>query len=534
MNYSDVKRNIWGNSVSNYIRTAIGMTVGLLTFRMLYQGLSREQFGFWSLLWSVFGYGTLLDFGLGFSAQKRVAELSVNQEWDKLSRVLSTILSFYMGVAVVIAGSVLVGSPRIIHWFGVSDGNTAEFRNVLVVFFVGIGLAFPMGIFQEILRGQQRIRLANNLISAAMILRLGFVAAAFRFHWSFMAVMWIALFFALAPDFLAGYLALRRMPDVRLHPRLFSLGMVRETMQFSLFAYLSTATNNVLGKTDQLVLGATLSVGSVAVYQAGSRIAEVFSQFTKQVQDTLSPAAAHLHATGDRDSLRDLLINSLRWSVLLATPLYLLCAFYLGELLEFLTGDHAIEREAFLVGQVLLAWFYTTILTHSVSKRIFMMCGHERRLMWLGLAEAAANLVLSVVLILTFRSVIAVAVGSLIPTLCLGWGWLWPWMAREAGITPWKLFNRTVAPSLVACLPMLVVLVVLRFVVLAPGGSALGAMFIESTLAGLVALAGLWRCALASEERIQLLRKLPYFKHTFSPSLPMISADGSETFRATL
>lgn len=507
MNYSEVKRNIWSNSVSNYIRTVVGMVVGLLTFRMLYQALGKEQFGFWSLLWSVFGYGVLLDFGFGFAAQKRVAELSVKQDWDQLSRVLSTILFFYVGVAALVAVVVLFGSAHIIGWFGVSPENTEEFRRVLVVFFVGIGLAFPMGIFPEILRGQQRIRLANNLISVAMVLRLGFIGCAIWFKWSFLAVMFIALFFALAPDFLAALLALRRMPAVRLSPRKFSLGMISETMQFSVFAYLGTATNIVLGKSDQLVLGATLSVGAVAVYQAGAKIAEVFSQFTKQVQDTLSPAAAHLHATGDRAALRDLLVNSLRWSVLIATPLYLLCAFYLEELLRLLTGDRVIARETYLVGQVLLVWFYTSLITHSVSKRIFMMCGHERKLMWLGLAEAALNLALSVALVLIFRNVIAVAIGSLIPTLYFGWVRLWPWMARDVELSGWQLFKRTVLPSGVACVPMLAVLVGFRFVVLAPGGSVIGAMFVEATLAGLVALVGAWHVALNDGERGTLARK---------------------------
>ena len=507
MSYSEVKRNIWSNSVSNYIRTVVGMVVGLLTFRMLYQALGKEQFGFWSLLWSVFGYGVLLDFGFGFAAQKKVAELSVKQDWEKLSRVLSTILFFYTGVAALIALFVLSGSAHIIGWFGVSPQNTEEFRRVLVLFFVGIGLAFPMGIFPEILRGQQRIRLANNLISTAMVLRLVFIACAIWLKWSFLAVMFIALVFALAPDFVAAFLALRRMPAVRLSPRLFSLGMIGDTMQFSLFAYLGTATNIVLGKTDQLVLGTTLSVGAVALYQAGAKIAEVFSQFTKQVQDTLSPAAAHLHAVGDRAALRDLLVNSLRWSVLIATPLYLLCAFYLGELLQLLTGDRVIARDTMLVGHVLLAWFYTTILTHSVSKRIFMMCGHERRLLWLGLGEAVANLVLSVALVLIFRSVIAVAIGSLIPTLCFGWVKLWPWMAREAGISGSQLFKRTVRPSFRACAPMLIVLIAFRFVVLAPGGSVIGAMFVEATLAGVVALLGVWRAALNADERVALNRK---------------------------
>ncbi len=507
MNYAEVKRNIWSNSISNYIRTVVGMAVGLLTFRMLYQALNKEQFGFWSLLWSVFGYGILLDFGFGFAAQKRVAELSVKQDWAKLSRVLSTILFFYTGVAVFIALIVLVGSTHIVGWFGVSPQNAEEFRRILVVFFVGIGIAFPMGIFPEILRGQQRIRLVNNLISAALVLRLGLIACAVWYKWSFMAVMFIALVFALIPDCLAALLALRWMPAVRLSPRLFSPALMRETMSFSIFAYLGTATNIVLGKTDQLVLGATLSISAVALYQAGAKIAEVFSQFTRQVQDTLSPAAAHLHAIGDRAALSDLLVNSMRWSVLIATPLYLLCAFYLDELLQLLTGDRLIARETYLVGQVLLLWFYTTILTHSVSKRIFMMCGHERRLLWLGLGEAIANLALSVTLVLIFRNVAAVAVGSLIPTLYFGWVHLWPWMAREAGMRGWQLFSRTVLPSWAACVPMLVVLVAFQFVTLAPGGKAVVAMFIESAIAGLVALVGLWRIALNVNEREQLAVK---------------------------
>lgn len=507
MNYAEVKRHIWRNSISNYLRTVLGIVVGLLTFRMLYQALDQEQFGFWSLLWSVFGYGILLDFGFGFAAQKRVAELSVRQDWEKLSRVLSTILVFYAGVAAFIALAVLGGSAHIIGWFGVSPANTEEFRRVLVVFFVGIGLAFPMGIFPEILRGQQRIRLANNLISAALALRLGFIAVAVWCRWSFLAVMVIALFFALAPDFLAAWLALRRMPAVRLSPRLFSPGLMRETMQFSVFAYLSTATNIVLGKTDQLVLGATLSVSAVTLYQAGAKVAEVFSQFTRQIQDTLSPAAAHLHATGDRAALRDLLVNSQRWSVLIATPLYLLCAFYLDELLQLLTGDRVVPRETVLVGQVLLAWFYTTILTHSVSKRIFMMCGHERRLMWLGVGEALANLALSLALVLALHNVAAVAIGSLVPTLYFGWVHLWPWMAREAGLGGGQLFRRAVLPSWLACAPMLALLVALKFVVLAPGGSVIGAMFLEASLAGAIALAGAWNAALTPAERHNLSLK---------------------------
>ena len=516
MNYADVKRNMWSNSVSNYTRTVVGMVVGLLSFRMLYQALGKEEFGFWALLWSVFGYGILLDFGFGFAAQKRVAELSARKEWHELSRVLSTILFFYTGMAAVIAVVVLLFSGQIIGCFGVSPAKTEEFRKVLVLFFVGIGLAFPMGIFPEILRGQQRLRLANNLVSITLLLRLAFTAWAIKAGWSFTTIVFITLFFALAPDFMSGLVALRGMPEVRLSPKLFSVGLMRETLSFSLFAYLATATNIVLGKTDQLVLGATLSVSAVAVYQAGAKIAEVFNQFTRQVQDTLSPAAAHLHATGDAAALRDLLLNSQRWSVVISTPLYLLCAFYLNELAQLLTGDRVITRETLWTGQLLLAWFYTSILTHSVSKRIFMMCGHERPLLWLGVGEAAANVALSVTLALLMRSVVAVAIGSLLPCLFFGWVRLWPWMAREGGLSGAQLFKRTVLPPWLACLPMLGLLVLFKLALPALGRYALAAMFVEATLAGILALIGLWRMALNQDERAmlgaRLVRTMPFLR----------------------
>src|SRR5438552_18865437 len=123
MTQDDIKRNIYRNSLSNYIFLCIRLVLGMVLFRLIYQSLSHEEFGFWALLWSVFGYGILLDFGFGFAAQKRVAELSVKQDWDGLSSVLSTILSFYFGIAVVLGALVLLGSHSIIGRFGVSDSN---------------------------------------------------------------------------------------------------------------------------------------------------------------------------------------------------------------------------------------------------------------------------------------------------------------------------------------------------------------------------------------------------------------------------
>ena len=511
MSYSDVKRHIVKNAMSNYVRTFVASTVGLVTFRLLYQSFSKEEFGFWSLLWSVFGYGILLDFGFGFAAQKRVAELSVSQDWPQLSRVLSTILVFYTALAGTLATIIALVSGAIVPWFGIGPDHAAEFRIALIVFFAAIGLAFPMGIFPEILRGQQRIRLVNYLLTTAMILRLGVTWAALHWHWGFMSILLTSLFFSLAPDLAAAFFALRSLPGVKLSPRLFSLRVMRETFAFSVFAYISTATNMVLGKTDQLVLGATLGVVGVALYQAGNKVAEVFATFTKQLQDTLSPAAAHLHAMGDHHALRKLLVQGTRWSAMIATPLYLLCAFYLTELLQLLTGDSHIDSQTWWVGQTLLFWFYTSTLTHSVSKRVYMMTGHERTLMRMGLGEAGINLALSIALVLIFRNVLGVALGSLVPTLLYGWFYLWPWMARDAEMSGAALFRRTILSIWVACFPLVALLTAVAYVPALKFSKPWLTLLVHGAPAGLCAIALLWFYALTDEERANLSRRFPKF-----------------------
>lgn len=433
---------LWRTSASSYLRTLLRVALGLCTFRLLYQALPAEDFGFWALLWSVFGYGVLVDFGLGFATQKSVAQLTAREDWDELSRVLSTVLVTFTCLGAAVLLGAMLGKDVLLGAVHVTPENAERYRSATVVFFAGMAVGFPLGIFPEILRGQQRVGTVNLVVCGGLVINFIAVLAAVKLGWSLTTLIALALATTLGPDLVCGFIALRSMPRVRLHPRLFTMATARKTMGFSLVAYLITATNLVLGKTDQLVLGACLSVASVAIYVAGSKVAEIFSLFTRQLHEALSPAAARLHATGDHGSLRTLLVEGTRLSLLIALPLYALFAMRLPVFMRVLTGETT-SQPAWLTGQILLVWFLTTVATHATTKRIFVMTGHERRLLRFGVIEAVANLALSITFIKLWPHPASVAVGSLIPTLVLGWFALWPWAAREAGMSAWALLGKT-------------------------------------------------------------------------------------------
>jgi len=483
------------------------MGVGLLMFRLLFQGLAAEEFGFWSLIWSLFGYGILLDFGFGFTASKRVAELSVHGRWDELSRVLSTIFYLYVLIAIGIVIAVLLFSHQLIGMFQISGPNKEPFRQILVWFLCGMAFSFPLGIFPEILMGQQRIAFVNLIFGVSVVGNAIATALALKYQMGLKVLVIIALVSAILPSLLCGFFSIGALPKVKISPRFFSSDMVRSTLSFSLYAYIATVSNMILGKTDQLVISTTLAVAAVAIYQAGSKIGEMFGAFTTQLPDTFSPAAAHLHAKGDKFFLQKILTDGTRFSVMIATPAYLICAFYMEGLIQLLTGGKGAGPETYYVGQVLLLWQYMTVITQSVQKRVFMMCGHEKKLMWLGLGEAVLNLALSVGLVLIFKNVLCVAIGSLIATTFFGWVYIWPWAAREVELSGWSLIRKTLVPIWVSCLPLLVLLVIGRIIPWHAFRNHPAMMFLECLVAGCFGFWGIWQKALSVEEKAKLLLK---------------------------
>jgi O-antigen/teichoic acid export membrane protein len=518
MTSDDLRKKIWLNSISNYLRMALRMGLGLFMVRLLYpklispghySGLTPEEFGFYNLLWSIIGYGILMDFGFGLAAQKKVAELSVHKDWDQLSKVLSTIFYFYFISAAVIIISVLLSSHWLISMIRLEHPENLEtFRQVLVLFLCFVGLSFPIGISIEILFGQQRIALANNLASAGSLVNFVLVAFAVHYHWGLRNIVIITLSTSLVPSIIGGYMGLRSMPGVKLRPKYFSWDVLRETMKFSVFAYVGIVTQVIMSSTDRLVIATTISAAAVTIYAIGAKVADIFYSFTLQLPETISPAAAHLHAKGDKNALQRLLIDGTRFNVMVATPLYILCAFYMEGLMSLLTKGSKIDPQTFWTGQVLLLWGYTTIITHSISKKIFMMCGHERKLTQLSTIEAVANLILSVVLVLTFKNVVMVAVGSLIPSLIIGWFYLWPWAAKDAGVKGWELARQVLYRNWCAGVPLLVFAAGCRWIPILDFRQNTIIFLVEGALACVVAGLSLWRWGLAGEEREKVAGKL--------------------------
>lgn len=419
------QRRFWSTAASGYIAVVVRILLGLVLFRATFQNFTAAEFGFWVLLWSLFGYGIIVDFGFGFTAQKVVAQKTATGDIVGLSKLLATILWTYIGMAVILLVVFLIIREPFLARMGVLAVDHEKFSRAYLVFFIGLAILFPLGLFPEILNGLQRVDLSNWIGVFSTILNFCVLLWGLLAHWDFALLMGLSVASSAVPNLIAMILAVRLIPGISFSPKWFEWRAVKAQMGFSLTAYLITFSNILMGKSDQLVISLTLGVAFVTIYQVGFKMGDILGLFSSQLQQVISPAAAVMHAQGDDSGLRRLLLRSSRLTFLLVTPCYLLSAVYLDPLICTLTGMQSVPRDTWWVGQVLLLAVFSSQITNACSKRVLMMCGEEKRLLVVSLTEAGANVVLSVILAYQM-GVLGVAIGTMIPTILIGWFWVVP------------------------------------------------------------------------------------------------------------
>ncbi|MHB2018778.1 MAG: oligosaccharide flippase family protein [Candidatus Xenobia bacterium] len=439
----NLKRQIVANTVTNYVRVFVRLASGLITFRLLYQTLPAEQFGYWALLWSLFGYSVLLDFGFGTTAQKEMAHGHATGEWERLSRLISTMLWTFVGLGAVLLLVFIVVEPFFLRSVHISAENWGTFHRAYLIFFGFMALAFPLGIFYETLTGLQRLDIVNWLCISGLIANLVLIVMAAHFHWPFEIFVLIGVATSLLPYIGAAVMTLRLAPRLSLSPRLFSWASVKPMLGFSLTVYLIIFRGVLLSRTDQLTISVFAGVALVAVYQAAFKLTEVFNQLTLQLQEALAPAAAHLQATGDQKLMKNLFIESCRLTTVLTTPVYAVSAVYVDSLLRLLTGVTAIDPRTHQVAEILLFTAWSSLITSSVGNRMMVMCGWERQLLKITMVDGVVKLLLSIALIFQF-GIVGVALGTMLPIVIIGWAWMVPVTLRWAQMGFWEWCRETI------------------------------------------------------------------------------------------
>ncbi len=501
-----VRRNL----ASSYAVYAASLVSGLAITPIIVRHLGKTEYGLWAFIGSLTVYLALLDLGVGPSVVRFAAAFRGREAPEEVSALASVGLVVYGLIGVATAAVAVPLAWLVPELIDIPNSLVWEARVVTLLVIAGIAARFPLGLFGNLLLGQQRYDLVNVANLASIAAYTALVAGVLTQTGGIVLLAWIALGTTIFRLALPLVWLRRELPFLRLSRRLVTRQRLRELLAFSWHNFLIHVSARVVFSGDVVVVGIVLGPVAAAYYAVPSKLFALAFSAGVAGTNVLYPAFAELEGAQELDRQREYLRTGLRGGMalilLVALPLVLvpdqLIRAWIGS------GFGPSTWVMVLLGASLVAHQPAHVLSQYLIAR-----GRQKALALVLVGTSAANLVLSVVLAQVV-GLWGVALATLVTELAGTVVFIPRLVAEASGLSLRQLAVASLRPVVPALGVALLVLV------------AFARAYQPDTLLELVPLGALWlaaclpavwRLGLSPEERRSFAHEVGLGGHALAP-----------------
>lgn len=260
------------NTIINFVGETAPFLIAIFAIPVLIHGLGVDRFGILTLSMVVVGYFGLFDFGLGSAATKLIAEAIAAGDWASVPGLFWTSLLLMLGFGAI--GAVLIAVPApwlVLDVLKIPAALRPESVHAFYVLAFSMPFVISGGSLGGTLSAYQRFDLINavrvpigvfSYIAPLLVLpfshSLGWIVAMMAVG---RVISWMTMF----------ALCLHIAPVLRndLRPR---RRAIRPMLSFGGWVTISGVVGPLMDYLDRFIIGAMLSVASVAYYAVPSQV----------------------------------------------------------------------------------------------------------------------------------------------------------------------------------------------------------------------------------------------------------------------
>jgi O-antigen/teichoic acid export membrane protein len=478
------KGQILKNVGSSWFSLGTNVVVGIFLSPFILHRLGDDAFGLWILIYSITGYYGLFDLGIRSSIVRYVAKYSATDAHEEMNCLINTAMFSYSGIGVLAMLITLIATYYVDSIFRVPAEFLVTARWLLFMVGASVSLGFPLGVFSGVLEGLQRFYLLNFVNVTSTVLRAVLIVVALRRGGGLLTVAFITVCLPLANQLVNAAAAFRHL-RLRLGARYVSRASLRLIAGYSGTTFLIIVAGRLRFKTDALVIGTFVSAAAVTYFTIGSRLVDYSSELVSSLAQIFVPMSSQSQAKGDLDGLRKIFVVGNRACAFIIFPMTATLTVLGKSVIEAWVGPKYVAASY----PVMLVLLYpmTLMLAQSASGRTLWGMAKHRTWAWVVLAEGAANLILSIILVRPY-GILGDAIGTAIPLTCSMVLFLPHHLCRLLGIKLRTYLYRAFVFPLAFCVPLVAVLLLMQrwFV-----PHRLGQLLIQLVIAGLVYGTGL-------------------------------------------
>lgn len=408
------KRIIARNIFSNLGGYAVVTVVAFFLSPFMVHKLGDTGYGLWTLIVSLSGYFNLMDIGIRNAVGRFVARYITLDDPQGVNTSVNSAFCFLSIVGTLGLLITVVLSFYFNRFFDVPLEYQAITKYLILLVGGTICIGLPLSCFESVLFAFERYDLINMVDVFATMLRALLIITALNTGFGILSLAFITLGVSVLDYLIRARIAFRLYPALKLRFQFGGRKFFKEIFSYSGYVFILAISAKVIFYTDSLVIGKFLTLGAITYYVIASKLIRYGGDLISAVVRVFFPIAAKLDAKNDFHQLRTLLTKGTKFVSLLSLPLCVLSITLGGQLIGLWMG-----RE-----YVAISWPILIVLTlpplfampQRISGVIIMGMAKHKYLANLSIIEAAANLILSIILVKKI-GLIGVAWGTAIPAV---------------------------------------------------------------------------------------------------------------------
>jgi len=406
------------NIASNWANLAVNIAISFFLAPFVVNKLGSTWYGIWAVVMQFTGYLYLMDFGVRESVIRYTSKYMARRQGRRLNQILTVSFGVYAPITVLtlIASATLAWAAPYIFQMDAQHYSAARWTILLVG--ITIAQTFISNVFLGILLGLQRWAI-NNLVGITIALvRTMVIVAALQAGHGIITLAAIQLGSSIVSGVVSAILATRylRQLGTSIHIERMSAKRFRalasRVFRYGLFVFLNNIGQKIIVASDATIIAIFLTMPSVTYYAIAGSLIDPLRSLLASTALVFAPIASRLHATGNRQQLGKTAVSGSKLILVIALPI-VLTYIILGQTFIGLWMGPEFSQPSGAVLMV-LAWAMLASTPSFVLGMVLYGISQHNITAYLKLAEAAVNLVLSIVLARHF-GIIGVALGMAIP-----------------------------------------------------------------------------------------------------------------------
>jgi O-antigen/teichoic acid export membrane protein len=446
------------NVSSSWFSLGINVVLGLLLSPFILHRLGDAAFGIWVLILSITGYYGLFDLGIGTSIIRYVSKFAATGDREALARLINTSLFTYSCIGAVSMLVTLVMASQVDRIFHIPHEFLSTARWLLLMVGAAVAIGFPLGVFSGLLEGLQNFYILNWTNIVSNLLRAALIVIALHRGYGLLTVALITVILPMLASISRGFFALR-LCAVPFGFKYVDRATFRHIATYSGVTFTIMIATQLKFKTDEIVIGAFMSLSAITYFNVGARIVDYAGMVIKALSQVLLPMSSQSDARGEMGRLRKIFLVGNRVCAFTIFPICVILLILGKSVIEVWVGKKYVAASYPVL--VIMILCCTLLWAQGASSRILF--GMSKHGTWaiVTISEGVANVILSIILVRPY-GIIGDALGTAIPMTCSMLFFMPHHVCKKLDVRLRTFVRESYALPFLLCVPLVAVLLLMQ------------------------------------------------------------------------